>query len=53
MPRLRAKSGGAEKENWTRTDPLRLKFLRFAGLFAPKSPFEARLPIPDGSHRKP
>jgi hypothetical protein len=39
MPRLRTESGGAEKEDWTRTDPLRLECLRFAGLFALKSRF--------------
>jgi hypothetical protein len=53
MPRLRTGSGGAETENWTRTNPLRLKCLRFAGLFALKSPSEARLPDPDGPNRKP
>ena len=34
----------ARCENWTRTGPLRLKSLRFAGLFRPKSREQARLP---------
>jgi hypothetical protein len=38
MPRPRAATAW-KSENWTPTGPLRLKFLRFAGLFRSKSPF--------------
>jgi len=45
MRRLRKRSGRGDG-NWTRTGPLRLKCLRFTGLFVSKSPYKARFPVP-------
>ena len=52
------KLSGLSNRYWTRTGPLRLKCLRFAGLFRSKSPrsnehVAARWPIPRVPNRKP